>query len=78
MSSWDKVKIVADEGTEFGVIYDSKGELAIVVKHPGKDWPHNLKPTSNHNKIDKQNKAYIVITDAVAKLMAYTQQLGKK
>lgn len=65
--SWDKVKIVAQEGTEFGVIYDEKGELALVVKHPGGEWPHKLKPTSGHNVIAEGNKAYIVVTDEYAR-----------
>jgi len=64
--SWHKVKVVAKEGTEFGILYDDKGELALVVKQPGEDWPHKLKPTGGKNKIGPECKAYIVVTDDFA------------
>lgn len=62
--SWEKVKIVAKIGTQFGVLYDENGELALVVKQPGEPWPHNLIPTSGQNQIGEECKAYVVITDS--------------
>ncbi len=61
--NWSKVKIVAKEGTQFGILYDEKGELAIVCKQPGEDWPHKLKPTAAENQIGEGCKAYIVMSD---------------
>ena len=61
--SWQKVKIVAKEGMEFGILYDEKGELALIVKSPNEEWPHKLKPTGGQNKIAPECKAYIVVTD---------------
>ena len=56
-----KVKIIADEGTKFGILYMEKGEIAITVCPPGKDWPHGLKPIdATVNTIAEGCKAYIV------------------
>ena len=61
--SWEKVKVVAKEGTKFGILYDERGELALVVKQPDEEWPHNLAPTGGENQIGEGCKAYVVITD---------------
>lgn len=67
--SWHKVKIVAKEGTQFGILYDEKGELALVLKQPNEEWPHKLAPTGGQNQIGEGCKAYIVITDDYAEHM---------
>jgi len=64
---WEKVKIVAKTGTEFGILYDEKGELALIVKQPNEEWPHKLKPTGGQNQIGNDCKAYVVVTDDFVK-----------
>lgn len=64
--SWLKVKIVAKEGTQFGILYDEKGELALVLKQPEEDWPYKLAPVGGQNQIGEGCKAYIVVDDAYA------------
>lgn len=61
--NWSKIKIVAKAGTEFGILYDEKGEMAIVCRQPGEEWPHGLKPTTNVNQITEDKKAYILISE---------------
>jgi hypothetical protein len=61
--NWHKVKVVAKEGMQFAILYDDKGELALMVKSPGEDWPHKLKPNGGENQIGEGCKAYVVVTD---------------
>lgn len=64
--SWHKVKVVAKEGTQFGIIYDENGELALIVKNQDEDWPYKLKPTGGENQISEGCRAYVVVTDDFA------------
>ncbi len=63
MTNWSKVKIVAKEGTQFGILYDENGELAIVCKQKNESWPHGLKPKAGLNEIGSDCKAYMVMSD---------------
>lgn len=42
---WNKVEVIAECGTQVGVLLDENGVLVLVVKHRDEDiWPHGCEP----------------------------------
>jgi hypothetical protein len=61
---WNQVELIADEGTQFGIECDSSGLLSVMIRFPGKSWPHNRKePMSGLNTIEPGNVCYVVSSD---------------
>lgn len=58
---WSEVEVVADVGTEFGVLRDEMGLLTVVVRPPGQPWPHGLVPTEGMNTIQEDFTRYVVM-----------------
>lgn len=62
-AKWNKVKIIAQEQTQFGVVSDKEGELVVVSRRKGEDWPHNTKPFGGINEINKGFTSYIIMDE---------------
>jgi len=60
---WNKVKVIGYTGTEFGIVSDSDGQLVLVFRNPGEDWPHGQEPSAGRNIIQGDCKSYIVMQD---------------
>ena len=59
---WNMVEVVAEVGTEFGIIEDSElGLLTLITRREGEDWPHGMKPEAGMNKIEEGRRVYVVI-----------------
>jgi 5-deoxy-D-glucuronate isomerase len=61
---WKRVRIVAEVGTEFGIISDTDGELVVCAKPAKKKkWPHGIEPQAGRNTIGEGCNSYIVMMD---------------
>lgn len=60
---WRRVEIIAAEGTEFGIVLDVEGDLSLVTRRAGEEWPHGHEPTSGINTIAPGERAYRVSND---------------
>jgi hypothetical protein len=59
-----KVEIIAEVGTECGLVESAPGMLTIVVKAPGaNDWPHGIVPTTGINTIAEGHRRYSVTAE---------------
>jgi hypothetical protein len=65
---WNKVRVIAEVGTEFGILSDTNGELVIVAKAAKKKkWPHNAEPKAGRNTIEVGANSYIVMLESELK-----------
>lgn len=59
---WNKVKVYAPVGTEFGIVKNND-VLELVFRKPGEEWPHGIVPTGGVMTILEGCKSYAVINE---------------
>lgn len=59
--AWNQVAVICRSGFECGVVKNENGELSIVVREPGTEWPHGINPKpGSANMIQPGFTSYLV------------------
>jgi hypothetical protein len=57
---WTKVTVLAEPGTEFGVVSDVNGELTLTSRRKGEGWPCGRRPIPSSVKVVSDTFSFVV------------------